>query len=362
MAVLTRSVPSALQIHSAAPLCAGPDQRSLVGEYVTPSDLHFVRNHGNIPHVDAAAYRLRVEGLVENPLELSLPALQSEFDRHSVTTTLQCAGNRRAELDLIRSFPDQVLWGGDAVSNAVWTGVRLADVLTHAGVAPTAAHVWFEGLDRVLLPDETTIFGASIDLDRAHAVDVILAFEMNGEPLPVLHGAPLRVVVPGYIGARSVKWLGRIVLSDRPSDNHFEAVSYVSETKSPTGLALPIEQSQLNSFISVPSDGDLAVGPSFQVAGYATPSGGYAVDTVEVRVDEGGWQTADLLDAPEKDVWVRWRADLTIDEPVHHRITVRARDTSGATQPEDMAGRWNPKGYMNDAWHTIVIRMGAEPA
>ena len=361
MAVASRPLSSALHVHSIAPLCAGPDPGALVGEYLTGADLHFVRNHGDVPNVNESTYRLRVDGLVDEPLELSLAALTSGFEHLSVTTTLQCAGNRRAELDRIEAFHDQVLWGGDAVSTAVWTGVRLADILASARVATTATHVLFEGLDRVVLPDETTIFGASIDLDRARAADVIVAFEMNGERLPVLHGAPLRVVVPGYIGARSVKWLSRIVLSDRPSDNHFQAVSYLSETKSPAGLRLPIEQSQLNSFISVPGDGAPAIGPSFGAAGYATPSGGYAIDSVEVCVDGADWETAELLDVPEKDVWVRWQVSLKL-EPGDHRIAVRACDTSGAMQPEDLAARWNPKGYMNDAWHTIVIRVEAEPA
>ncbi|MGI8928561.1 MAG: hypothetical protein ACR2H0_03715 [Candidatus Limnocylindrales bacterium] len=121
------------------------------------------------------------------------------------------------------------------------------------------------------------------------------------------------------------------------------------------------ERSQLNSFISAPRDGWVSIGAGFEAPGYATPSGGCAIDSVEVRVDGAEWQTADLLDACEKDVWVRWRAQLHI-EPGDHRITVRASDTSGATQPADMTERWNPKGYMNDTWHTIVVRIEAEHA
>ena len=340
---------SALNVHSAEPLCAGPDQQKLVASYLTPVDLHFVRNHGQVPEIDPTSYRLRVDGMVDQPQELSLAALWDGFERQTVRTSLQCAGNRRSELERIAPFHEQVLWGGDAVGTAEWTGVRLADVLSLAGVRQSARHVWFEGLDPVELVAETTVFGASIDLDRALSPDVVLAFEMNGGPLPPLHGAPLRVVVPGYIGARSVKWLGGIVLSDRPSDNHFQADSYRL-------VGDPLERSQLNSFISVPADGAVLGGGRLELLGYATPGGGSAIDRVEVAVDAAGWHPAELLDPPQKDVWVRWRSGLDLG-PGDHQLRVRASDSSGASQPEDMAARWNPKGYMNDAWHTIAVRV-----
>jgi sulfite oxidase len=289
--------------------------------------------------------------MVDQPQELSLAGLRDGFERQTLITSLQCAGNRRSELERIAPFHEQVLWGGDAVGTAEWTGVRLGDVLALAGVMQGATHVWFEGLDPVELVAESTVFGASIDLDRALAPDIVLAFEMNGGPLPPLHGAPLRVVVPGYIGARSVKWLGAIVVSDRPSANHFQADSYrLGED--------PLERSQLNSFISVPADGAVIRGGRLELLGYATPSGGSVIDRVEVAVDDTGWQPAELLDPPAKDVWVRWRSLLDL-EPGDHQLRVRASDSSGARQPEDMTARWNPKGYMNDAWHATVVRVEA---
>ncbi len=353
---MTRSVPGSLVVHSADPLCAGPDPSVLAHDYITPTESHFVRNHGDVPDFDKASYRLYVDGLVATTFELTLSALADGFEHDAVTTTLQCAGNRRTELDRIKPLHDQVLWGGDAVGTAIWSGVRLADVLARAGVEPTATHVWFEGLDRVQLPDETTIFGGSIDLDRARAADVILAFEMNGAPLPPLHGAPLRVVVPGYIGARSVKWLSRIQVSDRPSANHFQAVSYRWEMPGNDAAPSPIEHSQLNSFICLPPGGAIVGGAPVRISGYSTPSGGTAIHEVEFAVDGGPWRTASLLDAPQIDAWVRWQADVDL-EPGSHSVTARATDSSGAIQPADMAARWNPKGYMNDASQVIEVRV-----
>lgn len=359
MAIVATSLPSSLVVHSADPLCAGPDPAALVDDYITPAESHFVRNHGDVPDFDEATYQLTVDGFVETPLRLSLLALAGGFERHAVTTTLQCAGNRRTELDRIRPLHDQVLWGGDAVGTAIWSGVRLADVLARAGVEPTATHVWFEGLDRVQLPDETTIFGGSIDLDRARAADVILAFEMNGAPLPPLHGAPLRVVVPGYIGARSVKWLSRIHVSDRPSANHFQAVSYLWEMPGNDAAPAPIEHCQLNSFICIPMSGAAVSSRAVRISGYATPGGGTAIERMEFAVDGGPWQAASLIDNPQIDAWVRWKADVDL-EPGDHTFTVRATDSSGATQPADMVARWNPKGYMNDASHVIDVRVSKQ--
>jgi len=171
---------------------------------------YVVRGHGEVPEVDPAAWRLRVHGLVERELELSLSTLREAFREREVTATLQCAGNRRAGLMAIRDIPGEAPWGPGATGTATWTGVALADVLALARPLREAGHVGFAGTDLCSEAKPAQRFGGSIPLDKACRPEVLLVWAMNGEPLPLVHGAPLRVIVPGYIGARSVKWLARI--------------------------------------------------------------------------------------------------------------------------------------------------------
>jgi sulfite oxidase len=167
-----------------------------------------------------------VHGLVERELDLSLTTLREAFREREVTATLQCAGNRRAGLIAIRDIPGEAPWGPGATGTATWTGVALADVLALAGPLREAAHVGFEGADRLPGGRAAQRFGGSIPLDKACRPEVLLAWAMNGEPLPPVHGAPLRVVVPGYIGARSVKWLERIEVRSTPWPGYFQHVAY----------------------------------------------------------------------------------------------------------------------------------------
>ncbi len=351
-------------VHSREPLCGGPEVSRLIDAFITPTPAFFVRSHGTAPLIDPTTYRLRVDGLVRRAVDFSLQELTDQFARREQTVTLQCAGNRRTELLEIAPLPGEVAWGGDAIGTARWAGVALADVLLAAGVEPTARHVWFEGLDAVPREGETIPFGASISLDRALQTDVLLAFEMNGEPLPPLHGAPLRVIVPGFIGARSVKWLGSIRMGDRPSDNEFQRRGYKLLLAIPTTGAHaapdwdalpPIEEMQLNSFICRPVGGATVRTGGVPVEGYATAGGRCRVARVEVRVDHDAWTAATLLDPPAPGAWVRWQAAIRLAGGPHV-IEARAEDSDGHRQPEDMAARWNPKGYMNDAWHRVHVR------
>ena len=340
---------STLEVHSVDPMCAGPDVEALVEEYVTPTELHYIRDHGPVPAIDLDDYLLIVDGLVRQPMSLSLAELKDRFARHEITATLQCAGNRRDELDRIRPFVNEVMWSGDAIGTAAWAGTPLAEVVRAAEPEVTATHVWFEGLDEARVGDASTPFGASVALARALAPDVLLAYEMNGEPLPDGHGAPLRVVVPGAIGARSVKWLGRVTLADHESDNHFQRRSYRQGGNA-------IEESPLNSYIASVRDGELVAGGAVRISGYATAAGTWVLQGVQVRLDDEAWSEGAFLDTPEPGVWSRWEAEMNL-QPGLRKLSVRAHDSSGGSQPQSLEEAWNERGYLNNAVHSVEVRV-----
>jgi DMSO/TMAO reductase YedYZ molybdopterin-dependent catalytic subunit len=206
-----------LILHEEEPFNAETGPAALAESPVTATEAFYVRGHGAVPTPDPAGWRLKVDGLVERELKLSLGTLRQVFREHEVTATLQCAGNRRAGLVAIRDIPGEAPWGPGATGTATWTGIALADVLALAGVLPDATHVGFVGADLCGPMQPPERFAGSIPLDKACRPEVLLAWGMNGESLPLVHGAPLRVVVPGYIGARSVKWLEQIEIRSAPS-------------------------------------------------------------------------------------------------------------------------------------------------
>jgi sulfite oxidase len=300
-----------LKVHTALPLNAEPQMQDLVADWLTPVKHFYIRSHASNPKIDPAAYRLKVEGLIEKPLELSLAELKERFEEHSTMATLTCAGNRREELSKLKPVGG-VQWGPGAIGNAEWSGVRLSDVLKAAGLKAEAKHVWFEGLDRISEKGETFPFGGSIPVSKALADenDVpggLLALAMNGEPLSADHGFPLRAVVPGYIGARSVKWLGKITVSNRPSPNHYvqEAYKLVLEDK-PLAWAEAgvIYNYFVNSAIAGPKP--KANGQAQKVRGYALPHGdGGHIAKVEVSANNGQtWTVAKLRTQPKPYCWV----------------------------------------------------------
>jgi sulfite oxidase len=343
-------------VHSTEPLNAEPPQAALAEHELTDAGTFFIRSHGPIPDVDLEAWQLRVGGLVTRPLELSLADLQRDFASHDVVAALQCAGNRRSGLMQVRDIPGELPWGPCATGNARWTGARLADVLAAAGTAPGAEHVAFAAPDMSDAVSPPQPFGASIPLDKAMREEVLLAWEMNGQPLPRVHGAPVRVVVPGYIGARSVKWVEQVTVQADPSDNYFQAIDYrllpadADPSAAGPGAGLSLGPLAVNSGILTPDEhGRVPAGP-VTVTGYALAGDERQVARVDVSADGGlSWVQARLDEELSPWSWRRWRATLQLP-PGHAEVTARAWDTAAGVQPENPAQLWNPQGYANTAW------------
>jgi sulfite oxidase len=350
-------------VYEDEPFNAETGMASLLEQPITATDAFYVRSHGTVPERDHGDWRLRVDGAVERPLSLSLETLQEAFRERHVTATLQCAGNRRAGLIAIRDIPGEAPWGPGATGTAVWSGVALADVLELAGPSAEAAHVGFVGADQCPEAKPAQVFGGSIPLDKAQRPEVLLAWAMNGEPLPAVHGAPLRVVVPGYIGARSVKWLERIELRSEPWAGYFQRVVYrlLAEDEEPAmdrGIALGLIA--LNSAVLSPADGATVAAGPVTVSGYAFAGGDRSVQRVDVSTNRGAsWSRAELHEDLGRWAWRQWEITLTL-QPGEHEILVRAWDSSAATQPEDEAALWNPKGYVNNARPRIRVRVVAD--
>jgi sulfite oxidase len=346
-------------VHGDDPYNAETGLVALAEAPVTATDAFYVRGHGAVPEIDPASWRLRIHGLVERELDLSLATLREALPEREVTATLQCAGNRRAGLIGVREIAGEAPWGPGATGTATWSGVALGDVLSLARPRREAAHVGFEGADICPEAKPAQRFGGSIPLDKACRPEVLLAWTMNGEPLPSVHGAPLRVVVPGYIGARSVKWLARIEVRSKPWRGYFQNVAYRLLPEDGTlapGAGMPLGLVALNADILSPADGETVAAGPLEVRGYAFAGGERHVARVDVSTDGGAsWSQAALLEDLGRWAWRHWQTTLDL-APGDHEILVRAWDSSAATQPEDEAALWNPKGYVNNARPRVRVR------
>ena len=347
-----------LIVRSQEPYNAEPPLAALVAEPITPAKHFYVRNHGPTPKIQVNDYKLRIEGMVGRPLELTLAEIKERFRQVGGEATLTCAGNRRQELSAIKPVGG-VQWDAGAIGTARWTGATLAELLRSVEIKHEAKHVWFEGLDPIKEKDGSVApFGGSIPLEKAMAADypVLLAHAMNDQPLGAEHGFPLRTVVPGYIGARSVKWLSKITVSDRPSPNHYVAEAYKlvqSEAKDEVASAKPIYGFPVNAAICLVGARQKA-GPRV-ISGYALPSGDAPSTIAKLELSRDGgktWSAAKLVGSAAPFTWQRWTAELDLP-PGKHDLVVRATDSSGNTTPE--RGEWNRKGYLYNCWHHASV-------
>jgi len=347
-------------VHEREPYNAESLRATLARSDLTPLDGFYVRSHGPVPRAGTDRWRLRVDGLVAQELELSLEDLRMDFEPREIVATLQCAGNRRVGLIAVADIPGEAPWGPGAIGNATWRGVSLPDVLARAGIRAEADHIAFLGADVSEQADPPQQFGASIPRHKALASEVLLAWEMNGEPLRPPHGAPLRAVVPGYIGARSVKWLERITAQLEPSENYFQSVAYrlpPPDGRPGPGAGVALGAVAVNAEILAPADGECVAAGPVEVSGYAVAGADRAIVRVEVAIDGDGdrsWKPAELLDDLGPWAWRRWRASVELP-PGPVEVVARAWDTAGATQPEHPGPLWNPKGYVNNSWARVTV-------
>src|SRR5271166_438602 len=319
---------------------------------LTPNDAFFVRWHlSGIPtNVDLLTFRLEVNGLVQKPLSLSLSDLKTRFKPVSVVALAQCAGNSRS---LFEPRVPGGQWGNGAMGNARWTGVRLKDVLDEAEVKAGAVQVGLRGLDVPPMP-ATPVFQKSLEFDHARDGEVMIAYEMNDSPLPMLNGFPIRLVVPGRYATYWVKALSSITVLDHPlktfwMDKAYRIPNNPEANEDPQHLAevtVPINTMSIHSIFVWPEPGEeLHAGESFTLKGVAN-DGGSGVRRVELSTDGGQtWSDATLGADLGKYSWRTWHAEWTPPAKGSYRLMVRATAVNGQTQ---RASQWNRSGYQRD--------------
>ncbi|MEJ5359113.1 MAG: sulfite oxidase [Desulfobacterales bacterium] len=346
---------SRLRILSDRPLNAETPPEHLLS-WITAHRVFFARNQGAIPRrkADLRRWRLSVEGEVERPLRLAMEELL-RLPRAIAAGTLECSGNGRA---LLAERASGNPWTVGGVGNAVWGGIWLREVLAAAGLKPTAAHVAFQGLDRPLGAAGVP-FIRSIPLEKALS-STLLAWEMNGEPLPLEHGFPLRALALGWTGANSVKWLKRIVVLERPWAGFFmDRVYRVFRKGEDPASGEPVTAMPLKAVILRPRPGDaLPAGVPFPVLGAAW-AGEAEVEAVEVSCDGGqSWLPAELLGPRARFAWRHWQLPWVPRERGPTRILARARDNTGRRQPDRAS--WNVLGYGNNGVeeHGVTVTVG----
>lgn len=368
-----------LIINSKEPFNAEPPVSVLSSSYLTDEDNFYKRNHGPIPILpDPLTYNLTVTGSVSNPLSLSFDFLKS-LPKYTIVATLQCAGNRRTEMSRRRKVKG-VGWGAAAIGNGLWGGAKLSDVLKLAGVdhysnvtPQNGRHVEFVSVD-FCKEENGGPYKASIPLLHATTpeAEVLLAYEMNGKVLSRDHGYPVRAIVPGVIGARSVKWIEKIIVSESECQGFFQQKDYkmfpprVDWDNIDWQTRRPLMDFPVQSSICDPQDGVVVTsGDTVDLYGYAVAGGGRGIERVDVSIDNGkSWMEAHRLPKLQSDAkndshrpdwaWTLWELkNVKVETPC--TVIVKAVDTAANVQPADVDDIWNLRGVLNNSWHKIRI-------
>lgn len=329
----------------------------------TPNDMFFVRYHNAvIPEVNVSEWRLRIGGdAARTPLELSLEQLRNDFKHVEIPALCLCSGNRRG---LFEPPVPGLQWGSGAMGNALWRGVRLKDVLVGAGIDPSALEVSLAGADSGVLP-ATPNFVKSLPLAKALDENTLIAFEMNGEPLPHWNGFPARLIIPGWTATYWMKHLTAIHVISKPFDGFWMKTAYrIPKDRFPNGqfssqeteTHMPITEILVNSLITNIKDGQtLPNAKPIEIKGVAWDRGD-GIARVDVSMDGGSnWHQATLKQDYGRFSWRQWHYIFEPKHPGSHRIMARATSRSGATQPFEPIP--NPSGYQHNAVQKITVQL-----
>jgi DMSO/TMAO reductase YedYZ molybdopterin-dependent catalytic subunit len=366
LSVMTTALPSAMSRLADPDEGISADELALAGRNhallleamrhdITPPGLHYVLVHYDVPYLEPTTWSLTVDGHVGRPFSLDLDMLRS-YDRVSIPVTMECAGNGRAHLS---PRPVSQPWLEGAVGTAVWTGARLADVLADAQPRAGAVDVVLTGADHGVERGVEQDYARGLSLAEALRPDVLLAYEMNGAPLPPQHGFPLRVVVPGWYGMTSVKWLTSITVTDTPYDGFQNAVAYRYKNDF-DDVGEPVSRIAVRALMIPPGFPDFGSRGRIVDAGRVVLSGRAwsgrgSVTRVEISYDGGStWSDAALEPALGTYAWARWTAiwDATAGD---HVLCVRATDDTGETQPTEPA--WNAQGMANNGIQRVPVHV-----
>ena len=319
---------------------------------ITPTGMHYLLTHFDVPEVDAAAWRLRVGGLVSRELTLDLDAIRAR-PATTLAVTMECAGNGRA---LLTPRPLSQPWLLEAISTAEWTGTPLRGVLEEAGIADAAVEVLFTGLDRGVQGEEVQYYQRSLSVAEATRPEVLLAYEMNGAPLEPQHGFPLRLLVPGWYGMTSVKWLDRIEVVAEPFDG-FQMAGYAYR-QTPDEPGVPVDLVRVRALMIPPGIPDFMTRMRLVEAGPVTLkgrawAGRASIVRVEVSVDDATtWADAELEPEGSPYVWRGWSFAWDA-EPGRHTLSVRATDDAGGVQPIEQS--WTVAGLGNNMAQRVNV-------
>jgi sulfane dehydrogenase subunit SoxC len=320
---------------------------------ITPLGLHYLLTHFDIPHVDERTWKLEVAGRVDRPVTLTLDQLK-ERPARTLPVTLECAGNGRALLS--RRALSQP-WLQEAVGTAEWTGTPLAPILNEAGLAEETVDVVFTGLDRGIQGEVEHVYERSLAVAEALRDEVLLAYAINGQPLPPQHGAPLRLIVPGWYGMTHVKWLRAITAVDEPFRGWQQDVAYrVRESEEEQGR--PVTRILPRALMIPPGFPDFLSRTRFVEAGPYTLegrawSGWAAIERVDVSSDGGQrWSEAELRARVGEFAWSGWSYEWEA-EPGEYELSCRATDAAGQTQPS--VAEWNYDGFCNNGVQRVRV-------
>ena len=309
---------------------------SVLQTFITPSDQFYIRNHFKVPELAANSWKLKVEGALTTPLQMSYADLTAMPTRNQVSM-LECAGNGRV---FLVPKANGAQWQSGAAGNAEWTGVPLSAILEKAGVKPSAVDVMFEGADEGEISDEPKSPGAirfahSVPIAKARNGNVLLAYKMNGAELSPAHGFPVRAIVPGWYGMASVKWLTRIVVSEKPFDGFFQSLQY-SHWERPNGTPtlMPVSEMHVKSSIVAPMlDEVVPRNAPYKIKGLAW-AGESNIAQVEISTDAGRtWNKAKLTGPAVRYAWRLWEYDWQTPAAGLYTLMARGTDTDGRMQP-----------------------------